>query len=64
MEAIMENELTRVVKTRRSIRRFKDQPIEADKMATVLDAVRWSPSWANTQCWEIIVVRDQAQQEK
>ena len=60
----MENELMRVVKTRRSIRRFKEQPIEADKMATVLDAVRWSPSWSNSQCWEIVVVKEQAQKEK
>ena len=60
----MENELMRIVKSRRSIRRFKEQPIEADKMATVLEAVRWSPSWANTQCWEIIVVTEQARKEK
>jgi len=64
MEEIMENELMRVLQTRRSIRRFKEQPIEAEKMATVLEAVRWSPSWANTQCWEIVVVTDKAQQEK
>jgi nitroreductase len=23
-----------------------------------MEAVRWSPSWANTQCWEVIVVKD------
>jgi nitroreductase len=23
-----------------------------------MEAVRWSPSWANTQCWEVIIVRD------
>jgi nitroreductase len=23
-----------------------------------MEAVRWSPSWANTQCWEFVVVRD------
>ncbi|MBW1842043.1 MAG: nitroreductase family protein, partial [Deltaproteobacteria bacterium] len=30
----------------------------------VLEAVRWSPSWANTQCWEIVVVRDPALRKK
>ncbi|MDR3089265.1 MAG: nitroreductase family protein [Desulfobulbaceae bacterium] len=60
----MENELMKILKTRRSIRRFKDQAIEAEKMAAVLDAVRWSPSWANTQCWEVVVVSDMAVKEK
>jgi nitroreductase len=23
-----------------------------------MEAVRWAPSWANTQCWEVIVVKD------
>jgi nitroreductase len=26
----------------------------------VLEAARWSPSWANTQCWRFIVVRNSA----
>jgi nitroreductase len=30
----------------------------------VLEAVRWSPSWANTQCWEVVVVKDQAIKQK
>ena len=64
MEETMENELMRVLKTRRSIRRFKEQPIEAEKMATVLEAVRWSPSWGNTQCWEIVIVTEREQKEK
>jgi nitroreductase len=23
-----------------------------------MEAVQWSPSWANTQCWEVVVVKD------
>ena len=30
----------------------------------VLDSVRWPPSWANTQCWEVIVVKDPGIKEK
>ena len=26
----------------------------------LLEAVRWAPSWANTQCWEVVAVRDAA----
>lgn len=46
------------IKTRRSIRRFKPDQIEEEKLVAVLDAARWAPSWANTQCWEFIVVRN------
>jgi nitroreductase len=31
---------------------------------TVLEAIQWAPSWANTQCWEIVVVKDPAVKEK
>jgi nitroreductase len=48
------------IKTRRSVRRFKPDPIPDEVMGEVLDAARWAPSWANTQCWEFVVVRDQA----
>lgn len=52
------------IKTRRSIRRFTDQPIPDELLNQVLEAVRWAPSWANTQSWEIIVVKDKANIEK
>lgn len=48
-----------VIRERRSIRRYENRQIEDDVLTTVLEAARWTPSWANTQCWEIIVVRDQ-----
>jgi nitroreductase len=47
-----------VIKGRRSIRKFKPDLIPEEALRTVMDAVRWAPSWANTQCWEIIVVKD------
>ncbi len=49
-----------IVQQRRSIRRFLDQEIPKDDLNQVLTAVQWSPSWANTQCWEIVVVKDGA----
>lgn len=44
--------------TRRSIRSYQERPIEEEKLHAVLEAVRASPSWANGQCWRIVVVRD------
>ena len=52
-------ELMEAMKGRRSIRKYKTDPVPEEVLRTVLEAVRWSPSWANTQCWEVIVVRDQ-----
>ena len=56
-------DLTQAIMERRSIRNFTDQPVSEDDLAKVLEAVRWSPSWANTQVWEVVVVKDQATKE-
>jgi nitroreductase len=46
------------INKRRSIRRFKPDPVEDEKVEKVMEAARQAPSWANTQCWRFIVVRD------
>lgn len=43
--------------TRRSIRRFQDRPIGAETLTELFETARYSPSWANRQCWELVVVR-------
>ncbi len=52
------------IKTRRSIRKYSQQPVEKEKLDAVLEAVRMSPSWANFQCWRMIVVRDMQTKER
>ncbi|MGA2315179.1 MAG: nitroreductase family protein [Thermodesulfobacteriota bacterium] len=51
-------DLMEAIKGRRSIRKYKPDPIPEDALQKIMEAVRWSPSWANTQCWEVIVVKD------
>ena len=51
-------EVLEAIRTRRSIRKYKTDPIDDKTLETVLEAARWAPSWANTQCWRFIVVRD------
>ena len=46
------------IRTRRSIRKYKPDPVDDKDLETVLEAAHWAPSWANTQCWRYIVVRD------
>jgi nitroreductase len=51
-------ELMEVIKGRRSVRKYKRDPVPDEALQKVFEGVRWAPSWANTQCWEVIVVRD------
>lgn len=53
-------ETLEAIKTRRSIRKFSDQPVEPEKLQAVLEAVQQAPSWSNRQCWSLVVVQDQA----
>jgi len=51
-------EFTEVVRRRRSIRKYRPDPVPQAKIAQVLDAARLAPSWANSQCWTFVVVSD------
>ena len=51
-------ELFEAIKKRRSIRRYKADPVDDKKIQAILEAGRWAPSWSNTQCWRFVVVRD------
>jgi nitroreductase len=51
-------DLMEAIKGRRSIRKYKPDPVPAETLQMLLEAVRWAPSWANTQCCEVIVVKD------
>jgi len=47
-----------LLKTRRSIRKYENREIPETDLQKIFEAVQWTPSWANTQCWEIIAVKD------
>jgi nitroreductase len=57
-------ELLETIKTRRTVRNLKSDPISEEQLNTILEAVRWTPSWANMQPWEVIVVKDQAMKKR
>jgi nitroreductase len=46
------------IRLRRSIRAFRDEPIEEEKLLRVLQAGRLAPSAKNRQEWRYVVVRD------
>ena len=51
-------EVLEAIKARRSIRKYKPAAVDDRTIETVLEAARWAPSWANSQCWRFVVVRD------
>lgn len=51
-------EFSDIIRSRRSIRNYEDKAIPDDILNKILDTAKWTPSWANTQCWEIVVVKE------
>jgi len=51
-------ELMEAIKGRRSIRKYTSRAVDDKTLNVILEAARQAPSWANTQCWRFIVVRD------
>lgn len=47
-----------VIRTRRSIRKYRNDPVSDEDLRKILDAARWAPSAGNRQSWEFVVVRD------
>lgn len=57
-------EVSIAISGRRSFRKYKPDPIDDKILALVLEAARQAPSWANTQCWKMVVVKDPAVKSK
>jgi len=53
-------DLETAIRERRSIRAYKPDPVPQDLIREILDEARWSPSWANTQCWHVHAVTGKA----
>ncbi len=56
--------LMEILKTRRSIRRFKADSVADDLVDKIIEAGRLAPSGFNMQPWEFVVLRDPSLQEK
>ena len=57
-------DLYTALQNRRSIRKYKPDPVPRELLKKVLESARLAPSWANKQCWSFIVVEDEKKQEK
>lgn len=54
------NAATRLLRSLRTLRRYRDEPVPEAALRDILEAGRWCGSAANRQPWQFVVVRDPA----
>ena len=47
-----------LIQTRQSVRAYQTKPVEDEKLALLIEAVRLAPSASNSQPWRLILVTD------
>ena len=52
------NDFLELIKTRRSIRRFLDEPVAQEDVMKMLEAAHFAPSASNSLPWRFVVIRD------
>lgn len=56
-------DIVKIFKERRSVRKYKKDPVPDEVIVNIIDAACVAPSWANTQVCRYIVVKDQITKE-
>jgi len=51
------------IKGRMSIRKFKPDPVPEEVLLSIIDIARWSPSYKNSQPWELVIVSGTKREE-
>jgi nitroreductase len=57
-KALSYNQFLELVKKRRTVRRFKSDPVPDEDILKIIEAARWAPSGFHTQPWEFVVIKD------
>jgi nitroreductase len=52
------------IKKRRSVRKFKDRPVDRGAIRRILEAAVWAPSGGNAQNWRFVVVTEAEMKKK
>jgi nitroreductase len=50
--------LFELIKTRRSIRKFTDEPVSDELINKIIEAGTWAPSGKNNQPWKFAIIKD------
>ncbi len=51
-------DFAQLIRERQSVRSYADTPVEPEKLAMLVDAVRLAPSASNAQPWKLVMVDD------
>ena len=51
-------EVLEIIKDRRSVRKYTQEPVSEEQVNQILEAGRWAPSRGNNQPWKFIVLTD------
>lgn len=54
---------TTCIKERMSIRAFIDKPVPKDLLTEIIDTAKWSPSYKNSQPWDVLVLSGKKKEE-
>jgi nitroreductase len=57
-------QLLELVKQRRSVRKFKPDPVSEDCIEKIIEVARWAPSGFNLQPWEFVVIKEKKLKNK
>jgi len=52
------------IKTRRSVRAYKHEPVPDEVLRRILEATRFAPSAGNRQPWKFVIVRDASRRQQ
>lgn len=54
----MNTDLLQIIKQRRSIREFTDEPVSKIDVMTIIEAGSWAPSARNHQPWKFVIIHE------
>lgn len=58
------NEVVHTLKNHRSFRQYSDQPVEPEKLMTIIESAQAAPSWVHGQQVSIIAIKDPARKQQ
>jgi nitroreductase len=58
------NDTLQTILKRRSIRKYKPDPLPQEHLDLILEAARWAPTGSNQQNWRMIVIKDAGLRQK
>ena len=56
-------EYKKTVESRRSVRVFKDEPLDPEKLKECIELALLAPTSSNLQCWEFYWVKDKSKKK-